>query len=86
MERVAVKSDQTGAPEGALPVRRARKPRPGEVIAARIVSLGERARPAVPVRGADGVVPLNPGFFALERMRASDASKARGKLRGKVRG
>jgi len=33
-----------------------------------------------------GVTLLNPGFFQLERMRASTATKKRGKVRAKVRG
>lgn len=31
-------------------------------------------------------VPLNPGFFQLERMRAQSAVKSRAKVRAKVRG
>ena len=35
---------------------------------------------------AEHVVPLNPGFFQLEAMRAASAAKKRGKVRAKVRG
>lgn len=84
MERVDRKSDQTNAPLGAIAAKGARKPRPGEVVAARVAKLVPVERSVT--RGEDGVVPLNPGFFALEEMRATSRSKARGKLRGKVRG
>lgn len=84
LERVERKSDQANAPLGAIPAKGARKPRPGEIVAARVAKLAQGERSVV--RDKDGVVPLNPGFFALERMRSANASKARGKLRGKVRG
>jgi hypothetical protein len=81
LARVAVKSDQTNAPLGAIPAKGVRKPRPGEVVAARVAA----RRPDAPA-AVEGVTLLNPGFFALERMRAANASKARWKPRGKVRG
>jgi hypothetical protein len=49
-------------------------------IAARVARFADVA-PVVP-----HVTPLNPGFFQLERMRASSATKKRGKVRAKVRG
>jgi len=34
----------------------------------------------------EGVHQLNPGFFALERMRAAGTAKQRGESRAKLRG
>ena len=81
LARVERKSDQTGAPVGVIPAKNARRPRPGAVVAARVANLN-----VAPMAYLEGVTPLNPGFFALERMRAAGAGKARGKARRKVRG
>lgn len=85
LERVERKSDQTDAPLGALPTENARRARPGAVVAARVARMGHSA-PRV-VRGLDGVVPLNPGFFAAQAIRAATIAgkKARAKGRAKVR-
>lgn len=65
------------------------KPAPGKLrrepaakrIAARVARFADKA-PEVA-----HVVPLNPGFFQLERMRAvGSAAKKRAKVRAKVRG
>jgi len=61
------------------PGKMRRKP-DAERIAARIARFADKA-PVVP-----HVTPLNPGFFQLERMRASSATKKHGKVRAKVRG
>lgn len=67
--------------EGPLPGRR-RKPRAAALIKARVSAFLERDRPAA----AEGVIRLNPGFFALERMRAEAKVKARAKVAKKVVG
>ncbi len=55
-----------------------RQPEPAR-IAARV------ARLLVPARGAQGVMPLNPGFFALEAMRAGNVAKKRGATKRRVK-
>lgn len=34
----------------------------------------------------EGVTPLNPGFFQLERMRRVDGAKAKSKMRTELKG
>lgn len=53
----------------ALQSERARKPRPREVIAARFAGV----RPAAEI--VEGVLPLNPGFFAVQALRNSGKVK-----------
>ncbi len=74
-------------PDDGLPV--GIRPAPGKLrrkpddkrVAARVARFADKA-PEV-----EHVVPLNPGFFQLERMRAaSSAVKRRAKVRAKVRG
>ncbi len=61
---------------------RTRKPRKPEQVAARV----KRLRDFVAAKPAEGVVPLNAGFFALQRMREATVAKARkGKRRVKVK-
>lgn len=43
-----------------------RKPRPREIVAARVTRL---VAGLAPVDHGEGVLPLNPGFFAMERVR-----------------
>jgi hypothetical protein len=52
-------------------------------IAKRVAAFCQSPAPCVP----EGVQPLNPGFFELERMRYANAAerKQRVKKRGKVR-
>lgn len=57
-----------------------RKVPEGERIAARVARFADN--PPVVLN----VMALNPGFFQLERMRASASAKKRGKARKKVRG
>lgn len=67
------------------------KPAPGKMrrqpdgkrVAARVARF---VKVDVPARLSEGVTPLNPGFFQLERMRTAGGPKKRGKVRGKVRG
>lgn len=66
------RSEADGGP--ALASQRARKPRPREVIAARFAGV----RPAIEI--VDGVLPLNPGFFAVQALRNS------GKVKRQVQG
>jgi hypothetical protein len=40
--------------------------------------------PAAP--GVEGVTPLNPGFFQLERMRQSNGAKEKSKIRTELEG
>lgn len=71
-----------GLPVGIRPApgKLRRKPA-SERIAARVARFADRAPEAA------HVVPLNPGFFQLERMRAaSSAAKKRAKVLAKVRG
>lgn len=64
-----------------LPAPGKRRPQPdGAVIAARVAKVKDVA-PAV-----EGVQPLNPGFFRLERMRMQSVAKKRAKVRAKVGG
>lgn len=65
--------------EGPLPGRR-RKPRAAALIKARVSAFLERDRPVA----AEGVIPLNPGFFVLERMRAEAKVKPLSKVAKKV--
>jgi hypothetical protein len=62
---------------GAFPTNKKRKGPDPERIKARL-----KAAPAVP----EGVQPLNPGFFALEHMRASKDIRAAGRRTKKVKG
>lgn len=67
--------------QGAGPIKKRRQPK-AEIVAARLAKLDVRSAPT-----AEGVVALNPGFFALERIRAATVGgkKARAKARGKTR-
>jgi len=51
-----------------------------KMVAARV------ARLVSVVHVDEGVHQLNPGFFALERMRAAGTAKQRGESRAKLRG
>lgn len=55
-----------------------KRPDPAK-IAARVKRLAREAEPV------EGVQPLNPGFFALERMRSATVPKKRAAVRGKLR-
>jgi hypothetical protein len=82
-------ADEAEAPLGAFPVKKPRQRRPQEV-AARVAKLHKLA-PATPCQESQdkrpkAVQPLNPGFFALERMRAKSVeSKKRTKKRAKAK-
>lgn len=58
--------------------RRRQQPSPDK-IARRV------ARLVKPARGRRGVTPLNPGFFALETMRAGSVAKKRGVTKRRVK-
>lgn len=75
------KTDVGLAGSGALPGKKRREPK-SEVVARRLAKLGIQPAPA-----AEGVVALNPGFFALERIRAATVGgkKERAKRRGKAK-
>jgi hypothetical protein len=51
-------------------------------IKARVAKFCASDAPVVP----EGVRPLNPGFFTLERMRSSAVAKVRAIKRGKIKG
>ncbi|HEY5636266.1 MAG TPA: hypothetical protein VIS77_05140 [Burkholderiales bacterium] len=68
-----------GAPIGAFALSR----RTREVEAARIAA---RAAEVAEAPGAEGVLPLNAGFFHLERMRQAQGAKSRDAQPAKVRG
>jgi hypothetical protein len=72
------KSEVTLGGSGLLPGRRRGRPDP-EKIAARA------AKFEAPV-AREGVVPLNRGFFQVERARMNSRAKARSKVRLKVGG
>lgn len=84
---MAGKKEKTGGepredtgPVGAFPAGRKRKERTADKVAVRMKKLN-KLPPALP----EGVTPLNPGFFALERVRAESVrTKQRVKKRAKV--
>jgi hypothetical protein len=77
-ERGAREGGEQG--EGELPARK-RKPRKKELVAARVKNFLACNR----CESTPGVQQLNAGFFALERMRAAQAVRAKGRAT-KVRG
>jgi hypothetical protein len=66
-------------PEGIKEGKK-RPPQKRERVEARVKKFKDNPPRAV------GVQPLNRGFFQLERMRAAQAARAKGKKRAKVRG
>lgn len=67
------------APLGVFPNR---KPRP--IKAARIARRVARFVDSPPV--VEGVIPVNPGFFKLQRMRSAQPAKGRAAVRQRVNG
>jgi hypothetical protein len=59
-----------------------RKAPSAERISARVAKFCACDAPVVP----EGVQPLNPGFFRLERMRSAQVTKVRAAKRGKLKG
>lgn len=68
--------------EGVLPGKRRKKPA-NEKIALRVAKFCECHEPGAAC--PEGVQPLNPGFFLLERMRASSGAKSKAKRKVKAR-
>lgn len=70
--------------KGDVREMRRRKAPSSERVKKRVCDFCAHEAPCAP----EGVLPLNPGFFQLERMRFETVAntKARKKKRGKVRG
>ena len=69
-----------GLPEGVFPAPgKLRRAPNAERIAARVAKLADDG-PAT-----EGVMPVNAGFFQLERMRSASVAKTRAKKRAKAR-
>jgi len=79
---MAQRESDEGLPVGIRPAPGKMRRKPD---AARIAARVARFADVAPLRHPN-VMLLNPGFFQLERMRASSAAKKRGKTRAKVRG
>jgi hypothetical protein len=74
------KARDDGPPVGVRPAGRQRSKVDPVRVAARVA----RDVDVAPV--AEGVTPLNAGFFRLQRMSARSAAKTRGKIRVKIKG
>jgi len=61
---------------------RARKVRTPPEIEARL----KRVLPGLKLRGAEGVIPLNPGFFKLEEMRKGEIVKRKADQKKQLKG